>query len=592
MRIIGNIELIGQGHIANARLQVLEQDPASPLVGQLWYNSTDGVYRGFDGTTVIDMASAGDLTSLIEKLDTAIDGAGLSETGEYVAHEASNYLGDATSLHNADLLLDAAIRQVAQDLESLGEGDLGVMQNEIDAIETGAGLSETGEYVAHEGSNYLDEATSLHAADLLLDAAVASAAGAASDAQDAADLAQQTADAALPKAGGVMTGNIQMSGQKVIGLGAPVDSTDAVNKAYVDAAIAGLDFQADIEAIVRDADFEPELVAGRRYIIVDAGSVHASFGTIEGLGNNDIVQYDGEGFQVVYDVSERGEGAIAWNRADDTFSFYDGTTWSNFGGMTGVVAGLGLEKDGNTLSVKLGAGIGNLPTGEVGLDLQTGAGLFLTEDGSTESTSSDAKLAIRLDGGSLTVDADGLAVADAGITADHLAASVAGDGLTGGEGEALSIALAQDSGLLLTGGELSFDASLIANMLDKTGDTMTGDLTLAGDPTQALHAATKQYVDALHQELVDAQSGSVFVYNGSVSSATHVVEHNIGSQYCNVTVVDSNDRVILPDTITFDSANQLTVTFASAITCRVVVSGLYVAPAPQAPQAPEEPEGV
>jgi hypothetical protein len=27
------------------------------------------------------------------------------------------------------------------------------------------------------------------------------------------------------------------------------------------------------------------------------------------------------------------------------------------------------------------------------------------------------------------------------------------------------------------------------------GDTMTGDLTLPGDPTQPLHAATKQYVD-------------------------------------------------------------------------------------------------
>lgn len=31
--------------------------------------------------------------------------------------------------------------------------------------------------------------------------------------------------------------------------------------------------------------------------------------------------------------------------------------------------------------------------------------------------------------------------------------------------------------------------------LDKSGGTMTGAITLAGDPTQALHAATKQYVD-------------------------------------------------------------------------------------------------
>lgn len=33
--------------------------------------------------------------------------------------------------------------------------------------------------------------------------------------------------------------------------------------------------------------------------------------------------------------------------------------------------------------------------------------------------------------------------------------------------------------------------------LDKSGGTMTGALILAGDPTQALEAATKQYVDEL-----------------------------------------------------------------------------------------------
>lgn len=31
----------------------------------------------------------------------------------------------------------------------------------------------------------------------------------------------------------------------------------------------------------------------------------------------------------------------------------------------------------------------------------------------------------------------------------------------------------------------------------KAGDIMSGYLTLSGDPTQPLHAATKQYVDAL-----------------------------------------------------------------------------------------------
>lgn len=46
--------------------------------------------------------------------------------------------------------------------------------------------------------------------------------------------AKNTANAALPKSGGAMTGPIAMGGNRVTGLGAPADAADAVNKAYVD----------------------------------------------------------------------------------------------------------------------------------------------------------------------------------------------------------------------------------------------------------------------------------------------------------------------------------------------------------------------
>lgn len=64
---------------------------------------------------------------------------------------------------------------------------------------------------------------------------------AAKEAQDTADQArkdaesaQKTANDALPKAGGDMTGNINMGDKKVTGLGEPTDGKDAVNKKYVD----------------------------------------------------------------------------------------------------------------------------------------------------------------------------------------------------------------------------------------------------------------------------------------------------------------------------------------------------------------------
>lgn len=63
----------------------------------------------------------------------------------------------------------------------------------------------------------------------------AEAAGtAAASAASAASAAQQTAGAALPKAGGTMTGAIAMGNNKITGLGAPTENTDAARKQDVD----------------------------------------------------------------------------------------------------------------------------------------------------------------------------------------------------------------------------------------------------------------------------------------------------------------------------------------------------------------------
>lgn len=65
-----------------------------------------------------------------------------------------------------------------------------------------------------------------------------------------------------------------------------------------------------------------------------------------------------------------------------------------------------------------------------------------------------------------------------------------------------------------------------------------------------------------------------FLYTSTGPSASHTVTHNLGQQYCNVTVVDSTDNVVIPESIVFNSANGLTVTFNSAIDCKVVVMGV------------------
>lgn len=56
-----------------------------------------------------------------------------------------------------------------------------------------------------------------------------------------------------------------------------------------------------------------------------------------------------------------------------------------------------------------------------------------------------------------------------------------------------------------------FDASEVARVA-KAGDTMTGPLVLPGNPTLALQAAPKQYVDAIFP------SGGIIMWSGSIAS--------------------------------------------------------------------------
>lgn len=122
-------------------------------------------------------------------------------------------------------------------------------------------------------------------------------------------------------------------------------NTTQLNTA-IDGALAGLDFQADV--LGREADFAG--VAGR-YILTDGLS-----GITPSVGNaNDIVVVTagGEATVLAYDVSVKGPGALVWDRAAAMWLRWDGTNWAEFGGLSGVTAGDGIETAGAVVSVKL-----------------------------------------------------------------------------------------------------------------------------------------------------------------------------------------------------------------------------------------------
>jgi hypothetical protein len=69
----------------------------------------------------------------------------------------------------------------------------------------------------------------------------------------------------------------------------------------------------------------------------------------------------------------------------------------------------------------------------------------------------------------------------------------------------------------------------------------------------------------------------VFHTEAKASATTWTVTHNLGQKFCNVTIADDTDNVVIPQSIVFNTVNQLTVTFNTAIAGQVMVSGVAAA---------------
>lgn len=68
---------------------------------------------------------------------------------------------------------------------------------------------------------------------------------------------------------------------------------------------------------------------GDRYLILDAANIHANFGSIPNLENNDIVEYIESAFEVSFDSnSVDNETALAKNQNDFRYYVWNGISWT------------------------------------------------------------------------------------------------------------------------------------------------------------------------------------------------------------------------------------------------------------------------
>jgi hypothetical protein len=553
-----NGHLVVAGQVKSLKVEQLAVDPGSPALSQVWMNTTTGELKYYDGTA-------------IQVLST---GSG----------SLSNFLKlDGTSPMTGALTLNSNDQSAASATTAVSKGYLdtvaGTKQNTITGAATtivSADLTASRVVVSNAGGKI--EVSTATAAEVAYLSGVTSSIQAQINSKQG-DLGYTP----LNKAGDSMSGTLAMNNNEITGVAAPTAPNSAARLIDVQNAVAGMDFQADV------VGYESEFIGvPGRYVYIDGSEF--TTGVAASAGDIVVVDAAGEVLSVSYDVSTAGNGALAWNETSNVWLSYVDGAWGEFGGLAGVTAGVGLSKSGNVINVNLGAGIAELPTDEVGIDVLATGGLFTTIDGTTSSTASAAQLSVKLNGASLALSAGGIAIAANGVTEQHLNASVVGNGIQGAAGTALSVKATTDGGIVVDASGVAVDdVEMRTRVLYRDGaEAMTGPLTLNSADQSAASATTaisKGYAETLVAgsttsitNLTNRLVAGYHLFEEVTTAATsYVITHNIGTKYVQVIVYDENDEVIIPDTITATTVNSVTVTFAFAQLCRIVVTGLKAA---------------
>lgn len=517
----GNIELMLSAQIKNFRPEVLATDPVvgdlvQAQTARMWYNSTDGKYKYFDGTAIKEFGGGG-----------SVEGA---------------ILADGTVPMTADLELSGPDQSASGDNAAVSKKHVEtVVATKQDKI---TGLTENGVVVA--GADNELQTSNVTAAELgYLSGASSNIQSQITAVSNKANANETALDGKLNAANGQLTGDLDANGNTVSNLAAPANANDAARKIDIDNAIAGIDWLHDSDAIQQDGTLDPELVAGKQYLILAADQINPNFGSITGLVDNMIVRYNGTAFVIVFDPSDsEAGGAVTWIKDIKEYRRFDGTVWTTFGGASEFNAGDGLNKSGNVVNVVVGAGI-QITSNAVTAKLDAAGGL---EDnaGSTR---------VKLDGATLARSVDGLAIADGGVGYDQIAAAALGTGLK------------QDT----TNSKIAVDVAAVktaGGFIDATGGSVEA-LTLTGtDPLTDTSVPTKKYVDDAIAAGSGGSAAKIYQYDktaaGDAAATAHTFTHNAGHKYGVVTVVDDTGYQIIPDEVVFIDANSLRVELATA----------------------------
>ena len=554
-KFVSNLDL-NKNELRNAVVQVLSTAPASPAIGQIYYDSvatTLKVCTAISPSVVfLDLGKQGTVTSVTGT--GAISSSGGTTPQISIAASDGSVAGTMSSAHYTLVngATDANTASTVVKRDASGNFTAGTITASI----TGQVSS-----LANHDTADLAEGTNLYYTDTRV---------------RANRLDQMTAP----------TSAVAFNAQKITGLADPTNAQDAATKAYVDAARSGLDVKQSVRAATTAAVLLASglengdtvdgvtLATGDRVLVKNQGTasengiyvVQSSGAAVRATDFDGTGEVSGGAFTFVEEGTENADsGWVVTSNGAITVGT-DAIAFAQFSGAGQITAGTGLTKTGNTINA-IGTADRITANGD-SIDIAStyaGQSSIVTLGTITNGTWDATTIAVTAGGtGVETFTDNGIVYGNGASALDVTAAGTQYEVLQAG-----SSGVPQFGALNL--GQAAAITGLLPVTNGGTGSSTAGNAraSLVGDITVGSGVTTPTLARTCAKTIGDG------------TATQYTIVHNFNTRDLVVQVVDiatgsdTQYDTVFAD-VKRDSVNQVIVTFASAPAAsayRVVITG-------------------
>lgn len=343
-KFVNNLDL-NKNELRNAVLHVLSTAPASPVIGQVYYDSTNSTLKICTATTPsvvwMDLGKQGTVTSV--GATSPINSSGGTTPTISIDAASGSGAGSMSSAHYT-LVNNATNSNTASTIvkrDASGDFSAGMITADLTGDVTGQ-VSD----ISNHDTGDLAEGTNLYYTDTRV---------------RANRLDQMTAP----------TASVSFNSQNITSLADPVNPQDAATKAYVDAARSGLDVKASVRAattapLTIASDLEDgdvldgvTLATGNRVLVKNQSTasengiyvVQATGAAVRADDANSSAEVTSGMFTFVEEGTVNADSGWVLTTNNPITLGTTGLVFAQFSGAGQITAGAGLTKTGNTIDV-------------------------------------------------------------------------------------------------------------------------------------------------------------------------------------------------------------------------------------------------